>query len=153
MQAVEASEDQRVAIDAVNEALAGFAARQTHAYLAGPNGERLPLPAALFQILRHAAIMLHRGERVVLSPVDKEISSQEAADLLNVSRPYLVQLLERDEIPSHKTGRYRRIRFGDAVAYKDKRNRTRREKLGEMIRNNYASGMYNDELSKMPDTR
>lgn len=54
-------------------------------------------------------------------PVRAELTNQEAADLLNVSHYYLVRLLETGKLPFHKTGRHRRIRFNDLMAYKQLR--------------------------------
>jgi excisionase family DNA binding protein len=55
-------------------------------------------------------------------PVHRELTTQEAADLLNVSRPHLIKLLESKALPYHKTGKHRRVRFSDLMRYKTERD-------------------------------
>jgi excisionase family DNA binding protein len=129
----EAAENEQVAIDKLNEALAQAAAT-SRPYLVGSDGERIVLPDPLFRMLREAAIRLSRKERIVIAPVDKEISTQEASDLLGVSRPYLVKLLDTGEIQYVKTGRYRRLRYGDVIAYRERRNTERNQRLAQFIK-------------------
>jgi len=152
--AVEAADSERAAIGEVNAALAHASVTDHRsAFLIGPEGEQHELPESLFRILRQAAILLSRGERVVIAPIDKEVSTQEAADLLNVSRPYLVSLLDHGDIPSTKTGRYRRVQFGDVLAYKEQRNRKRRDVLATMMRENRQAGVYDEPDGGIPETR
>lgn len=60
------------------------------------------------------------GNAVSIIPIDAVLISRDAADVLNVSRPFLLQLLERGEIPFHNIGRYRGVRYPDVIAYKDR---------------------------------
>ena len=100
--------------------------------LVGPDGQRIPLPLSVFRVLRLVVQALIDGEAVAVAPVPKELTTQQAADLLNVSRPHLIRLLERGEIPFHKTGTHRRIRFGDLMAYRRARERAGRQALARL---------------------
>lgn len=83
---------------------------------------------ALAQILRHMSL----GRSVSIIPSDAELSTQEAADLLNVSRPFLVGLLEAGEIPYRKVGTHRRISVIDLMSYRDADDRRRRDRADEL---------------------
>ncbi len=102
--------------------------------LVDDSGERTPLPASLRQLLLQVAGELLRGNRVSVMPVATELTTQQAADLLNVSRPYLIRLLERGDIPFDRTGTHRRIKLADVLAYRRQRSVARREMLREMAR-------------------
>ncbi len=65
---------------------------------------------------------LAAGNAVQIVPVHAELTTQEAANILNVSRPYMVKLLEEGKLPHHKTGRHRRVLFSDLMEYKKKRD-------------------------------
>lgn len=81
----------------------------------------LVLPTSALRLLVDILGELAIGNAVKVVPVHAELTSQEAADLLNVSRPHLVKMLEEGAIPFTKTGRHRRIRFSDLMAFKQRR--------------------------------
>ncbi len=112
------------------------------ARLVGPGGEEVVLPPSLFRALQAAVDALSRGEAVTIAPIHKELTTHEAADLLNVSRQYLVRLLDEAQIPYAKTGTHRRIRFGDLMAYKEQRDAKRRRGLDELTQLSQDLGLY-----------
>ena len=88
------------------------------------------LAASLLEVLR--LVSSGRGFRMI--PVGSELTTQQSADLLNVSRPFLVKLLEAGDIPFTKTGRHRRVRADDFLAYKEKRDAARSDALDDLAR-------------------
>lgn len=92
----------------------------------------IELPTVALRLLADILSELATGNAVKVVPVHAELTTQEAADLLNVSRPHLVKLLDEGVIEHHKTGKHRRIRFADLMAYKARREEERRKALDEL---------------------
>jgi excisionase family DNA binding protein len=102
------------------------------AQLVGPEGERLELPEPIHAALRQIIPYLLRGDAVSLVPVHQQLTTQQAADYLNMSRPYLVKLLREGAIPHTMVGTHRRVYFRDLLEYKRRRDVERRKALDEM---------------------
>ncbi len=90
------------------------------------------IPAAAYHLFIDILTQMAQGNAVTLIPIHAELSTQEAADILNVSRPYFVKLLESGQIPFHKVGRHRRIRYQDLMAYKKQMDKDRAKALDEL---------------------
>jgi excisionase family DNA binding protein len=78
----------------------------------------LPFPAPAFHLLMRIMEQMALGNSVTLIPIHTQLTTQEAADLLNVSRPFVVKLLKEGKIPCIKVGSHRRIKFEDLAVYK-----------------------------------
>jgi excisionase family DNA binding protein len=104
--------------------------------LVGPGGETIPLPEPAYRVLVRAIDMLNAGRAVVLCPYDTMLTTQEAAELLHVSRQYLITLLEDRRIPYEVVGTHRRIRITDLLRFKAERDRKRKAILRTMTREN-----------------
>ena len=89
----------------------------------------------LAKLLAQVMDYLKEGNGVTFVPVSKHLTSQQAADILNVSRPYLIKILEERELPFHKIGRHRRILAKDLFAYKRKRDAQRSEAMSDLLKN------------------
>jgi excisionase family DNA binding protein len=112
------------------------------ARLVGPNEETLILPDSVSILLARLVHELARGNAVTIIPVQAELTTQQAADLLNVSRPFLVKLLEAGEVPFHFVGTHRRVRFQDLMAYKHRRSNERRKAIGDLAHASQVLGLY-----------
>lgn len=97
-------------------------------------GEQLRLAPAISELLVNILGHIARGEMVTFVPVGSMLTTQEAADLLNVSRPYLSGLLKKGDIPFVPIGSHRRVKFEDLIAYKDRRDSVRAAALDELTR-------------------
>jgi excisionase family DNA binding protein len=94
--------------------------------------EEIKLPKAAGSLLVEILNELGKGKAVKVLAMDAEISTQQAADLLHVSRPFLINLLERKEIPFHRIGSHRRLRLSDVLAYKKRTDEQRMAALDEL---------------------
>ena len=117
-------------MDAVAEEMAALI--RTYGVVVGP----------LLKVLLQASEALARGLTVRVVAVDEELTTQQAADILGVSRPYLIRLLESGKIPFTKVGTHRRVRMTDLLAYKEQRDAERREALQELTRTSQELGLY-----------
>lgn len=102
--------------------------------LRGSNGEsdEMVLPGHVLQILLDVLSEMSQGNAVSLIPYHQEISTQDAANLLNVSRPFLVRLLEEGKIPFRKVGSHRRVKLQDLLAYKEAIDQERKRTLDDL---------------------
>lgn len=97
----------------------------------GPE-ETVSIPASAFRLLNDILTQMAKGNAVTLIPIHAELTTQQAADILNVSRPFLVEQLEKKVIPFRKVGTHRRILFQDLMSYKEAMDRNRLKVLDEL---------------------
>lgn len=149
MTPVSAPPAERVEVAKLHQVLGGLVhapARAPACRLVGPRGEEVALPDAVFYVLERVAEVLARGDSVTVVPVGKELTTQQAADLLNVSRQYLVRLLDEGRIVYTKTGKHRRLRIEDVLAFKERRDSERKNTLRDLSELTEAFGGYDREL-------
>ena len=123
------------------EEIDGFLGSRTRPSLKGPDGSERELPDELFQVLEQVATALANGNGVTVAPYGMQLTTQEAADFLGVSRPTLVKLLDSGEIPHEMRGRHRRVTLKDLVDYQERFRIDRRAALRDFTRETQQSGM------------
>lgn len=96
------------------------------------NGETVPFPKAAYRLFMGALDNIAKGQPVAVVSLDEEVSTQEAAELLNVSRPYVAKLFDEGAIPSRKVGTHRRALTSDVLAYKQREKEARLKVLDEL---------------------
>lgn len=99
------------------------------------------LPTSALRLLVDILSELAEGNAVKVVPIHAELTTQEAADLINVSRPHLVKLLESDALPFHKTGKHRRVRFADLMRFKAERDRASDQAMEELAQQAQELGL------------
>lgn len=141
-----ATEGRKISPGVVDSGDAARALRRIKDYLAHTGGsdddvtirgevgsdDPLVLPRPTVEMFAAILAALAAGQGVQLVPVNAEVSTQQAAEMLNVSRPYLIGLLERGEIPFRLVGRHRRIRFDDVMGYLREDDSRRKDAADEL---------------------
>jgi excisionase family DNA binding protein len=122
-----------------------LAQNQGVAKLVTPQGSEIRLPHSILKVLVEVVHEMARGNAVRVMPIHAELTTQQAAELLNVSRPFLVSLLEQGEIKYRKVGTHRRILLEDLLVYKDRRDRERLSALDELAKEDQRLGLYEEE--------
>ena len=93
------------------------------------SGTDITIPRKALELLQFILSSMAQGKAVSLIPSDSEVTTQQAADMLNVSRPHLVKLLEQGALPFKKVGSHRRILLEDLLAYEAKQAKQREHQL------------------------
>lgn len=112
------------------------------AYLVGSDGAQTPLPPGIHDLLVSVVEQLRAGNGVSVIPMHAELTTVEAADLLNVSRPFLIKQIEAGELPHHMVGSHRRLRLADVLAYRDRMDAQAEEALDAMVTEAEDLGLY-----------
>ena len=106
-----------------------------------PDGEAVVLPEAATRLLLHILDEMANGNAVALVPMHAELTTQQAADMLNVSRPFLVRLIEGGKLPHRKVGTHRRVRMDDLMAYRRRSEAEREQALAELAQETHRLGL------------
>lgn len=118
-----------------------------HVTLIDRQGRRTELPEPVNRHLLRVLELMRKGRAIVMVPEDETFTTQAAANYLGVSRQHLVDLLEKDEIPFHKVGSHRRVRFKDLLDYEKRRDHERRETLDQLAKQVDAAGKYDSDYA------
>ena len=121
--------------------------RESEAKLIGADGKTEILPNNLYSFLLRLLADLRAGNAITILQSGHELTTIEASKILGMSRQFLVQLLEKGEIPFHKVGTHRRLYVRDVIAYKARRDTSRRKTLDDLAKREFAEGNY----GKVPD--
>ncbi len=115
---------------------------------AGGSPTTIELPAEVYRLLLDILGHLADGDAVTVAPIHAEVTTQQAAELLNVSRPHLIKLLEHDALPYHRVGNRRKLALRDVLAYRRQLIDQHKERVDEHLRDSDELGLVdNDELS------
>ena len=139
---IAATAEQRPALEQLFRALEAGPRPVKRPRLIGPDGEHLAFPEPVCDVLRRVIPYLLRGDGVAVVPYHRELTTRQAADLLSMSRQYVVTLCDRGELRCTKTGTHRRIAYADLIAYKRRRDTLRRDGLRELTRMSEELGLY-----------
>jgi excisionase family DNA binding protein len=113
-----------------------------HAVILGRDGTKHNIPESIYRILLNILAKMQEGKTITLLPIMEELTTRAAADYLGVSRQFLVQLLEQNEIPFHKAGTRRRIYFKDILDYKRRRDTARHQAIKNLAKKELNEGTY-----------
>jgi len=126
------SADEKAAANQLRQIIASHAEGAVLRVLEDEKPLEITLTPALSNLLMELLRHVGHGDAVTLVPVSQMLTTQQSADILNVSRPYLISLLEKGAIGHMLVGRHRRIRAEDLFAYKRERDEKRRKALAEL---------------------
>ena len=94
--------------------------------------ESIPIPASLYRLLQDILTNMAQGNAITLVPLQAELTTQQAAEILNVSRPFVIQLIETNQLPHRMVGTHRRVLFKDLMEFKRRNQEARMKTLQEL---------------------
>jgi len=111
-------------------------------HLVGPANETIELPDEVYDVLVEVAKQMRAGNAVSVVPYAMTLSTQEAAEMLGVSRPTLIRLLEQGLIPFDQPNSHRRVKLADVLEYRERTHRESVERLDSLTDEAVVSGLY-----------
>ena len=148
--AAELTERQRREARISSRTLRGIARHRPHSATLEVTDEagvrtELSLPTEALDLVARMLQQLSEGRKITLLPTGGELTTRQAAEILGVSRPYLVALLDAGEMPFHKIGTHRRVRYADLDAYREGKREAGFVALAQLTATNEALGLYDEE--------
>ena len=95
--------------------------------------ESIPIPASLYRLLQDILTNMAQGNAITIVPTQAELTTQQAAEILNVSRPFVIQLIETNQLPHRMVGTHRRVLFQDVMDFKIRNREARMKVLDELV--------------------
>jgi excisionase family DNA binding protein len=117
--------------------------------LVSDSGEKIDLPTTVYEVLKKVVELMAEGKAVSLIPDNQVVTTQRAADILGMSRPFFIKLLETGAMAHHRVGNQRRIYLRDVLQFAQKREQERQAALNRLSRHAFETGLY--EKNKMPE--
>lgn len=112
-------------------------------------GEKLKLPTTVYEVLKRVVELMADGKAVTLIPDNQVITTQRAADILGMSRPFFIKLLNTGAMAHHRIGNQRRVYLRDVLEYAHKREQERQVALNRLSRHAFETGLY--EKNRFPE--
>jgi excisionase family DNA binding protein len=137
-------------LSSLNAMVAAMRDEKGKAALVGPDDVRWDLPAEAYRVLREALEAMSKGLAITVMPRHTMLTTQEAADMLGISRPTLVKLLGEGVIPFEQRGRHRRLLLTDVLDYQQRSRIERNRQLDAMADEAAEHGLYRDTATPRP---
>jgi excisionase family DNA binding protein len=110
--------------------------------LVSPAGERIELPGTVFEVLKAAVGFMSHGQTITLVPDNQVVTTQRAADILGMSRPFFIKQLEAGLMAHHRVGNQRRVYLREVLEFAKKRDKQRLSALDLLARDAFEAGLY-----------
>lgn len=105
-------------------------------------GANIDAPEQVYRLTREVLSIVAEGRTAAVVTIDHDLTTQDAAEILGVSRPHLIKLLERGDMPYYRVGAHRRVSVQDVLAYKRQRDALRSKALGDLATESQDLGLY-----------
>ena len=135
--------------ESLTKMVAAFA-DEGKAALVGPDGVQWDLPAEAYRVLKEVLAAMANGLAITVMPRHTMLTTQEAADMLGISRPTLVRLLADGEIPYEQRGRHRRLLLSDVLEYQHRTHVERNKQLDALVEEAGELNLYRDTATPQP---
>ena len=133
--------DRRAAAACAQALVALRAKRNARTVIRVPGAGDVPLPALVIPIMVEVLERIACGDDAALAVTKRVMTTQQAADFLGVSRPFVVQLIESGALPAHRVGTHRRVHASDAIRYRDRQRRRANLALDELAELDRSMGL------------